>query len=275
MTKLKRIFRKAVADNITGESAKVAYYFFLSLFPLILVLFALTGLLGGERAFDWIMTQIQGRVPPQAAGLLRGVVREITSRPEAGTLGIGLLLTLWAASGGVTALADGLNRMYDVREDRGFLKKRGIALLLLVAGLVLLVGGALAIIAGVPIIRSLGLGPAAELGAWILAFVLVVAQFALVYYVLPNRDQSRSKATVLVGAVVGALVWLLATTGFQVYVANFGRYRATYGAIGAVIVLLLWLYLTALAILFGGEVASVLEGVRSERRGEEGMARAA
>ena len=275
MRKLSRIFREAVADNITGESAKVAYYFFLSLFPLILVLFALTGLLGGERAFDWIMTQIQGRVPPQAAGLLRGVVREITSRPETGTLGIGLLLTLWAASGGVAALADGLNRMYDVREDRGFLKKRGIALLLLVAGLVLLVGGALAIIAGVPIIRSLGLGAAAELGAWILAFVLVVAQFALVYYVLPNRDQSRSKGTVLIGAVVGALVWLLATTGFQVYVTNFGRYRATYGAIGAVIVLMLWLYLTAFAILFGGEVASVLEGVHSDRRGEERAARAA
>jgi membrane protein len=221
------------------------------------------------------MTQIQGHVPPQAAGLLRGVVREITSRPEAGTLGIGLLLTLWAASGGVAALADGLNRTYDVREDCGFLKKRGIALLLLVAGLVLLVGGALAIIAGVPIIRSLGLGPAAELGAWILAFVLVVAQFALVYYVLPNRDQSRSKATVLIGAVVGALVWLLATTGFQVYVTNFGRYRATYGAVGAVIALMLWLYLTAFAILFGGEVASVLEGVRSGRRGEERAARAA
>lgn len=275
MRKLERIFREAVADNITGESAKVAYYFFLSLFPLILVLFALTGLIGGERAFGWIMTQIQGRVPPQTAGLLRGAVREITSRPEAGTLGIGLLLTLWAASGGVAALADGLNRMYDVREDRGFLKKRGIALLLLVAGLVLLVGGAVAIIAGVPIIRSLGVGTAAEIGAWVLAFVLVVALFALIYYVLPNRDQSRSKATVLVGAVVGAIVWLLATTGFQVYVANFGSYRATYGAIGAVIVLMLWLYLTALAILFGGEVASVLEGVRSERRGEKRAPRAA
>lgn len=275
MRKLERIFREAVADNITGESAKVAYYFFLSLFPLILVLFALTGLIGGERAFGWIMTQIQGRVPPQTAGLLRGAVREITSRPEAGTLGIGLLLTLWAASGGVAALADALNRMYDVREDRGFLKKRGIALLLLVAGLVLLVGGAVAIIAGVPIIRSLGVGTAAEIGAWVLAFVLVVALFALVYYVLPNRDQSRSKTTVLVGAVVGAIVWLLATTGFQVYVANFGSYRATYGAIGAVIVLMLWLYLTALAILFGGEVASVLEGVRSERRGEKRATRAA
>lgn len=275
MRKLERIFREAVADNITGESAKVAYYFFLSLFPLILVLFALTGLIGGERAFGWIMTQIQGRVPPQTAGLLRGAVREITSRPEAGTLGIGLLLTLWAASGGVAALADALNRMYDVREDRGFLKKRGIALLLLVAGLVLLVGGAVAIIAGVPIIRSLGVGTAAEIGAWVLAFVLVVALFALIYYVLPNRDQSRSKTTVLVGAVVGAIVWLLATTGFQVYVANFGSYRATYGAIGAVIVLMLWLYLTALAILFGGEVASVLEGVRSERRGEKRATRAA
>jgi len=165
--------------------------------------------------------------------------------------------------------------MYDVREDRGFLKKRGIALLLLVAGLVLLVGGALAIIAGVPIIRSLGVGPAAELGAWVLAFILVVALFALVYYVLPNRDQSRSKATVLIGAVVGALVWLLATTGFQVYVTNFGSYRATYGAIGAVIVLMFWLYLTALAILFGGEVASVLEGVRSERHGGKRAPRAA
>lgn len=274
MAKLRRVFEESVADNITGEAAKVAYYWFLSLFPLILVLFALTGLIGGGRAFAWITGQIEGRVPPEAAGFLEGAIREITSRPNAGALGIGLLLTLWAASGGVAALADGLNAMYDVVEDRGFVKKRAIALGLLVAVVLLMVGGAAAILAGPAIIRSVGLGPVAGILRWPIAFVMVVALFWMIYAFLPNRTRPGGRGKALVGAVVGALVWLAVTAGFRFYVANFGSYSATYGAVGAVIVLMLWLYLTALSILFGGEVASVLEGVR-ERGGREAEARRA
>lgn len=262
MKTLKRIFEESIEDNITGESAKVAYYLFLSLFPLIIVLFALTGIFGGERAFRWIMGQIEGQVPGSTADFLAGVVREITSRPEAGALGIGILLTLWSASGGIAALADGLNTMYDVEESRSWVKKHLIALALLVGAAVLLVGGAVAVIAGPDIVRSLGLGAVANVLRWPMAFLLVFALFWLVYNFLPNRDQSGSRLEVLIGALVGTLVWLAATAGFRFYISNFGSYNEVYGSVGAVIVLMLWLYLTALSILFGGEVASVIEGTR-------------
>ncbi len=257
---LKRIISESAADNITGESAKVAYYIFLSLFPLILVLFALTGYFGGEKAFQWIVDQLQRQTPADTANFLEGVVREITSKPEAGALGIGILLTLWSSSGGVAAIADGLNTVYDSTESRGWLKKRLIVLALLVAVVVLLVGGAVIIIAGPAIIRSLGLGVLAVIFRWPIALLLIIALFWILYYFLPDRDQSHVRGQVLIGAIVGALVWLAATAGFRFYVSNFGNYNKAYGSVGVVIVLMLWLYLTALSILLGGEVASVLEG---------------
>lgn len=271
MGRIKRIFQEAIADNITGEAAKVAYYFFLSLFPLILVLFALTGYFGGARAFGWITQQLQGRVPPATANFLAGAIREITSKPNAGALGIGIVLTFWSASGGVSALADGLDIMYDVQEKRGFVEERLISFALLVACVVLLVSGAVAIVAGPAIIRSLGLGVVADVLRWPLAFILVVALFWLLYTFLPNRDQSHARSQVFLGAVVGALAWLAITAGFRFYMSHLGSYSKTYGAVGAVIVLMLWLYLSAICVLFGGEVASVLEVTRERKGGRGGL----
>lgn len=264
---MKEIAREALADNLTGESAKAAYYIFLSLFPLILVIFALTGYFGGDQAFQWIMDQIRSQTPPTTAAFLDDVVRQITSNPEAGALGIGLVLTFWSASGSVAALADGLNTVYDVEERRGWLKKRGMALLLLLAVVVLLVGGAVVIVAGPPIIEALGLGVLADILRWPVAAIMIVSLFWILYYFLPNRDQSQAKGKVLIGAVVGALVWLAVTAAFRFYVSNFGNYNKAYGSVGVIIVLMLWLYLTALSILFGGEVAAVLE---ARGRGERG-----
>ena len=161
------------------------------------------------------------------------------------------------------ALTDALNRAYDVEEDRSFVRKRSIALGVMVGFLVLFIGASLTLIAGPQIAGALQLGGAADLAwtilQWPLALLFVVLAFFLVYYALPNRDQSSCKATLFKASAIGALLWLVATAGFRFYIANFGSYGETYGFVGAILVLLLWMYITATVILVGGEVASEME----------------
>lgn len=255
----KSFLAKVMDDNITGEAAKVAYYFFLSLFPLILVLFALTGLLGGDAAFRWIMGAIQGAVPAGTAGYLAEFVAEITDKPRPGVLSVGILLTLWSASGVFAALGDGLNTIYGIEQQRSWLRRRAIALALLVLGSALFIVGATLILAGPDIAAALRLGFAWRALSIPAAFVPLVLLMWSIYYFLPNRDLSHVKRCVLGGAIAGTLLWMLATYLFRLYVTHFGSYDRTYGFVGAVILLLLWLYMTAVAILFGGEVAAQLE----------------
>lgn len=255
----KQSFRHALDDNIAGESAKVAYYFFLSFFPLILALFAFAGLFGDQGWFDLIMEQVRQAAPEETRDILQTLISQIAeqSRPE--LLSVGLLLALWASSNIFAALTDGLNTMYDLEEDRSWWKKRGLALIALIAAVLLLLPAAVAILGGPNLLGIPWVPPAWGIIRWPLAFVALVAVLWFIYYLLPNRKQSEAKKEVLVGALVGSVLWLLATVLFRVYVANFGSYGETYGVLGGIIVLLLWLYLTALTILFGGEVAAVLE----------------
>ncbi|MFW6078815.1 MAG: YihY/virulence factor BrkB family protein [Gemmatimonadota bacterium] len=258
----RQTLREARRDNITGEAAKVAFYLFLSLFPLVLVLFSLTGLIGGDAAFQWIMGRIQALVPGETATFLEQYVRQVTDQSRPDIFSLGLLLTLWAASGGFAALADGLNTMYDLRERRSWWRKRVIAVGLLLAAVVLVLGGAGVILAGPALIDRFGLPEVWFVLRWPVAFALVVAMFWLVYLVLPNRSQRGALLPTLGGAAVGAALWLLVMAAFRLYVANFARYSETYGFVGAVIVLMLWLQLTAAVALFGGEVAAVWESRR-------------
>ena len=256
---LKAIGREAMRDDITGEAAKAAYYFFLSFFPAILALFAFTGILGGQEAFDAIMRYLHNAMPGQAASYLEQFVREITGAQRPGMLSLGLLLTLWSASNIFAVLAEGLNVMYDLEEDRSWWKRRAMAIVATVAGLALFVSGAAAILAGPSLVDFLSLSRVWNVLRWPLAFLLVTAMIWLIYYLMPNRDQAGSKKPTLIGALVGCSLWTVATLGFRLYVSHFGTYSKTYGVVGGVLVLLLWLYLTALAILFGGEVAATLE----------------
>jgi membrane protein len=256
---LVRIVRSALDDNITGEAAKAAYYFFLSLFPMILAIFALTGIFGGEAAFAWIMDQLQRALPEDTSAYLETFVREITDQPRPGLLSVGLLLTLWAASNFFAALGDGLDAMYDVKGRSSWFRKRGKAILLFLVGSVTLLGGATLVLAGPALARWLGLGPLAALVRWPLAFGLLTLLLFLTYYIMPARDQSGSKRFILVGALAGATLWILVTAAFRLYASNFGAWGDTYGMVGAIIVLLLWLYLSSLAMLFGGEIAEVVE----------------
>ncbi|HEX2163738.1 MAG TPA: YihY/virulence factor BrkB family protein [Thermoanaerobaculia bacterium] len=261
-----RVLRESFEDGITGEAAKAAYYFFLSFFPTILALFAFTGIFGGNQAFDWIMDHLRRALPGEAAGHLASFVAEVTGESRPGMLSVGLLLALWSASNVFAVLTAGLNAMYDIEEGRPWWKRRLIALGALVAGLVLLTGAAASLLAGPALIELLRLPAVWYVLRWPLAFLALVLMLSLVYWVLPARDQSGRWRPVLIGAAVGAALWVLGTFGFRLYVASFARYSTTYGFVGGIIVLLLWLYVTALAILFGGEVAATLEQVGRERR---------
>ena len=252
-------------DRAPAESARIAFYMFLSLFPFLLILFSLTGILGREAAFDWIMGELTAALPGQASSALEQVVAEVTQIRSPGALSIGLLLLVWSSSNTFGSLADGLNKAYRTQRRRHWWKRRALALALLLVVAVAVSGAAVILLAGPEIGRFLGVRGFESLLRWPVTFVLAVGLMWLSYYWLPNHDQRRAKRRILVGAVVGTTLWGVATVLFRLYVANFGRFSLVYGFVGGIVVLLLWLYLTAMSILIGGEVSAALERRSSKR----------
>jgi membrane protein len=258
--------KQASTDRITGLAAEAAYHFFFSLFPFLLFATALIGIFVDQRStINWIMDQMARVVPDQALTLVRGVVADVVlANSKSGFISLGLVLTAWSGSNVFRSLMDTLNLAYDVEEERPFWKR---ALLSLVAIIVL---GALMLIASVvmlggpQILNWLGTHlhlPSAKVDLWMvlqfpIAFAILVLAFFLIYRFLPNLKQSVRQ--LLVGSVVATVLWLIVTLLFRLYVTNFGSYNKTYGAIGAVIVVLTWMYLTMLVILVGGELNAEL-----------------
>ena len=260
---IKRVIRQALHHRLRGESAKTAYYLFLSLFPLLLVAFALTGMLGGHAVFSLLARRLEAATPPDAARYLERFVRDVTDSRRPDILSVGILLGLWTGSNIFVALTEGLNRIYEIRESRRWWRRRLTAMAMLVAGLVLMIGGALLLLAGGRLGAAAGLDGRWSVLRYPLVYVMLTLMLSLIYYALPDRDQSRARRAITLGALAGAGVWFVATIGFRFYITHIKHYGHTYGFVGAVIVLLLWLYLTAYAVLIGGEVAAAVE----ERRG--------
>lgn len=263
---LKNTGKEILEDNIMGLAAQTAYYFFFSLFPLLLFTTPLIGLFGDPQGIiNWVTGQAAQVVPPDALGLVRGVVDDVVFSDDApGLVSIGLLLAAWAGSNVFNNMIYALNRAYDIDESRPWWKSRLIALgAVVVAGFSLFLASTI-MLAGPEIIDwvvSLVPGLESMRTLWLvvqypLAFGIVVGMMWMIYYFLPNLRQSKSQ--VLVGAVVATLLWILVTLAFRAYVVNFGSYNKTYGTIGAVIILLTWMYLTMLVILVGGELNAEL-----------------
>ncbi len=265
----KRVFREIIDDDVPGQAAKVAFYMFSSLPPALLVIFALTGLLGGESVAEFITTRIQDALPgsadeeTSAAGYVSRFVDEVVYVNAPGPLSIGLLLGLWASSAVFVALTESLNRAFDVPEARSWFRKRALALGTMLGFALLFLCGSIVLLAGPRIAEVLRLGSAGafvwSIAQWPLAFVLVVVAFFIVYYMLPNRDQSGCRSILMRSSAIAAGLWLLATLGFRLYITDFSSYSATYGFVGAVMVLLLWMYLTSFVILVGGEISAEME----------------
>jgi membrane protein len=253
------VIRSCDRDRINTEAASIAYYFFLSFFPMILTLFSLTGLLGREAAFDWIMNEFLVALPDAASEAIGEFVHQVTMTRSASALSIGLLLTVWTASNIFAVLADGLNQAYQAERRHRWWKRRAmaLALLLILAGALIVL--AVIVLAGPAISKVLQLEASGHGLLWPLTFLLAVAMMWLIYYWLPNHDQSRSKRWILVGAMVGTILWIGATLLFRLFLSYSSRFTAIYGLVGGIAAFLIWLYLTAMCVLVGGEIAAVME----------------
>ena len=246
-------------DRLNAESASIAYYFFLSFFPMILTLFSLTGLIGRRAAFEWVMEELLVALPPASAETIGRFVLQVTESRSPSALSIGVLLTIWTASNVFTALADSLNKAYEAKRAHRWWKKRALSLAMLLLLAAALVAQAAFLLAGPEVARILRFETFNSNIRWPLTLALSVLMMWFIYFTLPNHDQSRSKRWILAGAVIGTSLWAVATVGFRLFLINTGRFSAVYGIVGGMVALLIWLYLTAMSILIGGEVAAVLE----------------
>jgi membrane protein len=288
MEVLKATWKETGKDNISIVAAGVAFYIFTALVPLLTAVVLTYGLVADPATVEQDMQSLTG-VLPQGASEIIGQQLHSMVQSSGGKTGfalvLALLIALYGASKVSTSLMTGMNIAWGVQDKRGFVKRTLISLAI-VAGMVVAILAAGFAISSVALIESLlpAMGGVAHVLLQILSFVLaagvVVLMLAVVYRYAPDRPNAKW-AWVTPGSIVAAIVWALATVGFAFYVANFGSYNATYGALGAVIVFLTWLYLTSYIILMGAEMNAVLEQevaaspeARQQGAGQQGAAQA-
>ena len=262
---LKRTAKETSEDDCLGLAAQLAYYFFLALFPAVLFVLALASFFPLTNFIDDVVRVLRPIAPADVLGFLEEQLRRISNADSGGILTIGILGAIWSSSAAVVAIVGSLNRAYDIEEGRPWWKVRLTAIGLTVALAVLVLTSFTLIVAGPTLAErlasSFGFGAVFEwtwkILQWPLAFFLVSSAVGLVYYFAPDAEQDWVWITP--GAVVGTLLWVIVSLVFKFYVANFANYNATYGAVGGVIVLLLWFYISGLAILVGAELNAEIE----------------
>jgi membrane protein len=270
----KRVWSEVQKDNVFGRAAELSYYFLLALFPFLIFLTSIIGIvLGSGTGTRHALFQYLARImPPSAFQLIDNTMYEVSESSGGGKISFGILAALWAASNGLGAITESLNTAYDLKETRPWWKQRLTSIGLTVALSILIIGALILVVAGGHIAEWLaahyGLGPVFPTGWKIIQWPVVLAcmtfAFALIYYLAPDfREQAWQWLTP--GAVIGVVLWLLVSLGFRVYLHYFNSYNATYGSLGAVIILMLWLYFTGAAVLIGGEVNSEIENAAAKQ----------
>ncbi len=257
-----------VEDDLLGRAAELAYNFILALVPLMILLLSLFGLFAVHRAalLHRFLSYVSDLLPPAAFQLLHTTVSEIVETTGGGKLTFSFVLTLWFASGGMSSMISTLNAAYGVRESRSFLRYRALAVGLTVAISVLLVSALLLVLAGGHISEflaaHLGLRAAgiivSQVFQWIAVLFFLGLSFALIYYFGPNLEERHWHWTTP-GSIFGVLLWLAASGTLRAYLHFFNSYSKTYGSLGAVMILLVWLYVAGLAFLIGGEINAKIE----------------
>lgn len=261
----KEIWHEIEDDNIFNGAAALAYYLMLAIFPMAIFLLSLLPYLPIPNLQQAIMDLLHQVLPQNAAELFQGIVENVTSEKRGGLLTFGILFTIWSASSGLYAVMQQLNITYDVKEERPFWKTRGTAVVLLLLFTILIIGAFTLVILGGLIQNWLsGLFGRNEiiliffaLLRWIIVAGFLVLGFACIYYFGPDVEQRFRFITP--GSVIGMILLMLASLGFRFYISNFGNYGATYGSIGAVIILMLWLYIAGFVILVGSEINAIWE----------------
>jgi membrane protein len=270
----RRVWNSIDEDDVFGRAAQLAYYFFLSIFPGLIFVMSIFGILAsaGSEMRSGLLQYMQTAMPPMAFQLVNKVVTETTQASGTGKLTFGLVFALWSAAYAMSALQDTLNAVHNVKEGRPFWKRNGIALgltvvcslLLVVAMAIILYGGNVVnLVAG-----HVGLGPVITIAwkcvQWGIAFFFLVLVFALIYYWAPDVEQRRWE-WLTPGSVIGIITWLIASIGLRIYLHFFNSYSATYGVLGAAIILLTWFYVSGMVLLMGAEVNAEIENAAAKR----------
>jgi membrane protein len=273
----KRVKEEAKADNVSLLAGGVAFFALLAVVPLLVAVLAIWGIFASPADATRLIGDLASGLPNSAQRLVTDQLRSISTRSNGGlgiTALVSIVIALWSASSGTKHLIEAVNTAYDEEEGRGFVRVRGLALLLTLGAIVflLLAIGLIAVVpsalddAGVPDAVRL----VVEIAIWPVLGVAMILGLAVLYRVAPDRDDPKWRWASW-GAVIATALWLVGSVAFAVYAANFGSYDETYGSLGGVVVLMLWLYLTALVVVLGAEINAALETqtVRDSTTGPE------
>lgn len=270
-----KLYKKAFEDDIFSSAAQVGFYFSFAIFPLLLFLVSLFGLfLDATNNFKLeLFFYLKQIMPYSAYDLVRNTIEETTESSSGGKLTIGLLIAIWSASAGIDSLRNALNAVFDFKETRSWWKTKLLSIVFTVILTFLIMTALGAVFYGWKfasfLLSALGItGPSPfylVFIQWIITLGVLLIIFELLYNVLPNRKPFKW-FWITPGATVGIILWLILSSGLRTYLAYFNTYDRTYGSIGAVIILMLWLYLTALVILAGGIINSIIEEFKTAKQ---------
>jgi membrane protein len=274
---MKRVWQQSQDDDILGRAAQLGFYFLLGLFPALLFLTALVGLLPVQSTLSHVMDYLRQVLPPDALSLVEKYLQQVVQGSGKGILSLGFLGALWASSNGLAAIMETLNAVYNVKETRSLWTARLIAIAMTIglAGFVILstvlvlsgeyIGQWIANLLGLSWVFTV----AWELMQWPVVMALMLFAISVIYFFGPNVKQDWRWVTP--GSLFAVIMWLVVSLGFRLYVEHVGDYNAAYGSIGGVIVLMLWFYLCGIVLLMGGEINSEIAKAatkQAERRAE-------
>lgn len=262
---LVNLVKRVHEDDVTGLAAQLAYFFLLSLFPLLLFIVSLLPYL--PLSEQDILNVVRSYAPPESMQLIEENIEEVMKR-NGKLLSFAVIATIWPASNGLNAIMRAFNRAYNVKENRHFIVARGMSIILTLAMIFVFIVALLLPVFG----KQIGLFLTANFGfsdefvqmwntfRWVISSLVVFFVLTMLYWLSPNKKMSC--LSVLPGSITATIGWSLVSLGFSYYVAKFGNYSTTYGSLGGIIVLMIWFYLSGYIILIGGEI----NAVQSERR---------
>ncbi|MEV5028061.1 YihY/virulence factor BrkB family protein [Paenibacillus sp. LPE1-1-1.1] len=254
----KCLYSRFREDDVPALGAQLTYYLILSFFPFLIFMVSLLGFI--ELSGDSVVAELIRLLPSEASETISGILKEVVDNSTGTLLSFGMIATIWSASNGINAIVKGLNKAYDVEEKRPFWKVRGISLLATVFLVIVIMLVMVMLIFGKAIGEYLFLWmnyPDGFQLIWgILKYVIPIAAmaaaFSLLYWIVPSRRLKFKE--VLPGAVFATFGWIITSLAFQFYMNNFGNYTKTYGSLGGMIILLIWLYISSILIILGGEI---------------------
>lgn len=257
------LYRRIIRHDSLGYSAQLAYFFLLSLFPLLITMFSLLPYLPLKT--EDIMNFISDFAPGETITFIDSTLDTLLEKHNGGILSFGIIATLWAASNGMNAIIRAMNLAYEIDDDRPFFIVRGLSVLLTIVMIAVFIIALLLPVFG----KHIGIYISSKFGytdqfidTWntirfSLSSVILFIVFSAVYFLTPNRKMKC--ATVVPGAVFSTIGWILASMGFSFYVNNFGNYTFMYGSLGVIIVLMIWFYITGAVLIIGGEINGLNE----------------